>query len=399
MLKKTRVLLAAIMLLVLSPAPVQAESALRVLDSSAEVEFPQRLTFNLSVEGESNITDIRLNYIVRMEGFTTVVSEGYVNFKPARRVAVSWPLEMVRINGLPPGTWVDYWWRVRDESGGELVTPSAQIEFTDQGYPWQELTEGQVTIYWYEGGSSFAQTIMASAQDGLARLSRDTGVTPAKPVRLFIYASPRDLLESMINPQEWTGGVHFARFDVITIGIPLNELEWGKRAVVHELTHLIIGQITFNPYSGLPVWLNEGLAVYNEGEFDPALAQFLTQAIKENSVISVRSLASPFSALSSRAYLSYAESRELVEFLISRYGSDKMFKLLLKFREGTSYDAAFMEVYGFDMDGLNTIWQETLKTPEPTGKVAYRPRFDSSAKSGFVPPLALGIGKYAFSRN
>ena len=33
--------------------------------------------------------------------------------------------------------------------------------------------------------------------------------------------------------------------------------------MTHELTHTSLYQVTFNPYNGLPYWLNEGLAMYH----------------------------------------------------------------------------------------------------------------------------------------
>jgi hypothetical protein len=74
----------------------------------------------------------------------------------------------------------------------------------------------------------------------------------------------------------------------------------------------------------------------------------------------VRSLSSPFSANSDKATLSYAESYSLVDFLITNYGQGKMLELLTTFSEGSSYDGALEKVYGFDMDGLDTLWRDYL---------------------------------------
>ena len=41
-------------------------------------------------------------------------------------------------------------------------------------------------------------------------------------------------------------------YGIIAIGIATNNLTWGKSATIHELTHLVIHQMTHNPYSGLP---------------------------------------------------------------------------------------------------------------------------------------------------
>ncbi len=198
---------------------------------------------------------------------------------------------------------------------------------------------------------------MLVAQQALARLTEDTGAYLKKPVKLFIYASTEDLQGAMIFPQEWTGGVAYPRYGTIAIGIAPNNLSWGKRAVAHELTHLVIHQMTFNPYISLPVWLNEGLAMYTEGALEAGLSVYLGKAVAENSLISVRSLSSPFSAYREESSLSYAQSYSLVEFLISNYGQGKMLGLLNTFGEGSSYDGALKKVYGFDMDGLDTLWR------------------------------------------
>jgi hypothetical protein len=126
------------------------------------------------------------------------------------------------------------------------------------------------------------------------------------------------------------------------------------------LTHLVVRQATFSPYGQLPVWLDEGLAMYNEGELDPDFRSCLDGAILADELISVRSLCSPFSAYSEKACLSYAESYSLVEYLLDNYGQDKMLDLLALLKQGSTYDEALTEVYGFDMDGLDAHWRATL---------------------------------------
>ena len=118
--------------------------------------------------------------------------------------------------------------------------------------------------------------------------------------------------------------------------------------------------MTFNPYSDLPTWLNEGLAMYAEGKLEPELVDILSNAAAKGTLISVRSLSSPFSAYAKESSLAYAQSYSLVKFLINRYGQAKMFKLLSTFKSGSGYDAALTRVYGFDMDGLNTRWQDYI---------------------------------------
>ena len=367
MIKKTGILalVVCLFLVLLSPGLVQARGGLTILDSSAEADFPYGLNFNLSAESDVNITDIRLRYRVDRISYAQVTSEVYIEFVPAATVDVSWTLEMVKIGGLPPGSSVEYWWLVEDAGGEKVETVPVQVQFDDIRYSWDSLTEGRVTMYWYEGDEPFIQELMAAAQQALVRLAEDTGAELEQPVRLYIYASIQDLQGAMIYPREWTGGAAFTRHGTIVIGISPINLYWGERAIAHELAHLVIHQMVLNPYSGLPTWLDEGLAMYAEGSLAPEYTAYLNQAIADDSLISVRSLSSPFSAYAAEAALSYAQSYSLVEFVISNYGQGKMLELLNTFSQGSNYDAALDSVYGFDMDGLNTLWRQYVTGQSP----------------------------------
>ena len=355
------VLVVCVLLVMLSPGLVQASSGPQVLDSSAEADFPGNIYFNLTAESDVQITDIRLHYQVDRMAHAQVTSEVYLEFMPATRVKTQWKWDMRRTGGLPPGSRVRYWWTVTDARGNKTETEPNILEIDDDRYDWQSLTHGKITFYWYEGGEEFAQELMSAAQQALARIAEYTGVEPEKPVNMYVYANSNDLRGSMIFPQEWTGGVAFTRYSTVAIGISPNNIDWGSRAIAHELTHLVIHQITFSPYGDLPVWLDEGLAMNSEGELEPAFAQLLKQAEAEDMLLSVRSIASPFSTDPVKSALSYAQSHSIVEFLVDTYGSGRMFELLHTFKQGSTYDAALIKVYGFDMDSLNDLWRKYLK--------------------------------------
>jgi hypothetical protein len=106
--------------------------------------------------------------------------------------------------------------------------------------------------------------------------------------------------------------------------------------------------------------------MHAEGELDPYMEEWLEKAIANNKLISVRSLSSPFSAIPEVAFISYAESQSLVHFLIKNYGKEKIFQLLMIFKEGARCDQALMQVYGFDQDGLEQLWRQSLPDPKQT---------------------------------
>ncbi len=364
MMKKIAFIGLVVLLLgLLVPVGVSADGTLAVLESSFVINFPASVTFNMTAGSDTNITDIRLHYMVDRLTHARIVSEIPLVITPATRVTTQWVWDMRMSGGLPPGSSIDYWWTISDAGGGELETVPATVHFEDNRYTWRGITEGSITLYWYQGEDAFADELMNAALEALSRLSDNTGAELEDPVRLFIYASSADLRGSMIFPQEWTGGVAFTQYGIITIGITPDSsgLDWGRQAIAHELTHLVVNQVTFNPYNSLPTWLDEGLAMVSEGELEPAFMSAISIAIRDDTLISVRSLASPFSAKTELSILSYAESYEVVTYLINEFGRDKMLALLNTFEQGSGYDEALLKVYGFDMDGLNAEWMASLE--------------------------------------
>ncbi len=274
---------------------------------------------------------------------------------------------MRQTGGLPPGSSLNYWLKVNDSSGAVTQTTPQQLSFDDNRYNWHTLTQGMVTLYWYNGDNSFAQELMNASQQALGRLSQNTGVELKSSVKMFIYASANDLQGAMIYAQEWTGGVAFTEYGTVAIGIgtSASDIAWGEGAIAHELTHLVVHQVVFNPYIDIPPWLDEGLAMYAEGPLDTQFTVPLAQAEANHTLISIRSLCSPFSAYPDQATLAYGESYEIVSYLIDKYGREKMFDLLNTFSQGSSYDGALEAVYGFNIAGLNTQWQAAAATAAP----------------------------------
>jgi len=375
---KRIILITSALFLLFSPSAVAAVDGIVVIDMDVDIDFPNQAVFTIEAESYVDIVDVRLYYQVDRMNYAEVVSEGWADFTPASMVEANWvwdmtPASMVEANwvwdmrnaGLPPGAEVIYWWMIEDADGNRFETSPDIMNFHDDRYLWQSLTStapqgNEMSLFWYEGSASFAQELMDTCEEGLARLTQDIGTCPERPINIYIYASDNDLKGAMIFSQEWTGGVAFTAFSTIAIGIPPSELDWGKRALVHELTHLVVHQATFSPYGQLPLWLDEGLAMYNEGELDPVLRSYLEEAISKDELISVRSLCSPFSAYSEKASLSYAQSYSLVEYLLDNSGQDSMLDLLTIFKQGSTYDEALTEVYDFDIDGLDARWRATL---------------------------------------
>ena len=92
----------------------------------------------------------------------------------------------------------------------------------------------------------------------------------------------------------------------------------------------------------------------------PTRKPSLTRLFRDDTVLTVRSLNGGFSELSDKANLSYSQSQSIVSFLIETYGQEKMTELLTALRDAKPIDDALLEVYGFDTDGLEDAWRQSV---------------------------------------
>jgi len=359
MIRKTVTAL-VLLLILLIPARVSADSDINLVDSSTKIDFPNLLTFNIKAESSAPITRIRLRYEVDKMTYAPSFAEAWPEFQPGKSVSSSWSWDM-RKGSLPPGAKITYWWVIENSAGNRFVSSKESLQFDDTRYKWQQVSENMITIFWYQGSNSFANQLLKAAVDARTRLEGDTGAVLDKPVSIYIYATYQDLRGSIVAPEEWTGGVAYAGFNIISIGISTNNLDWGKGAVAHELGHLITHQVTTSPYAAsLPPWLDEGLAMHAEGPQSDSDKEALRKAINDGTIATLKSLSSPFSADPQEAFYDYAVSQSVIEYMTSSFDKDKVNNLLVQLNNGNTMDDALMKVYGFDLDGLDKAWMNWL---------------------------------------
>ena len=347
-------------LVIPTPKAVSAAPGVDVIDDQPILNFPESITFRATLESSAPITSVMLEYGTDQLTCGTVVAKAFPQFTPGATVNAEWTWEMRQSGSLPPGATLWWRWRYSDGNGAEAVSEKKTLTWLDSTHDWQNVSSGPINIHWYSGDQAFAEDLLNAALTGLARLQNDAGLQPEKPIHLYIYANTDDMKDAILYEPTWTGGMAYSDHDIVIIGISQRDLEWGRTTIAHELTHVLVGHLTFSCLGGVPTWLNEGLAVYSEGELNSASQSQLDEAVRSDQLLSVRSLSGGFSEVPSRAYLSYSQSYSIVKFLIETYGQDRMNSLLIALRDGATVDDALLQVYGFNIDGLENAWRDSI---------------------------------------
>ena len=330
-----------------------------VVQNEAALDFPNAITFHGRFRSDSQITDVTLEYGTTELTCGTVVAKARPDFTPGGDVRVQWTWDMRQSGSLPPGATIWWQWVVEDASG-VTRTPRETVTWLDDKYDWKTISGGNANLHWYSGSQSFGQQLHDAATGALARMEADAGLKADAPVDLYIYGDFTDMRDAILYEPGWTGGIAYPEYNSVIIGIAPDDLAWGRSTIAHELTHVLVGHLTFSCLTSVPTWVKEGLAVYSEGKLDASSAAQLQAAIDEDTLLSVRSLSGGFSEVPGRAYLSYSESYSLVKFLVETYGRDKMTGLLLQLKDGVPIDDALTAVYGFDVGGLEDAWRAAI---------------------------------------
>jgi hypothetical protein len=293
---------------------------------------------------------------------------------------------MRQSGSLPPGATIWYRWRATDSTGAEQVSTEQRFTWLDDQHRWQTITRGMLNLHWYEGNRSFAQELLDSAYESTERLGRDTGVTPQRQINIYIYADSASMRDAVLYEQSWTGGLAFSDYALTIMGVGQDELDWGRRVLAHELTHVLVGDRAFSCIGSIPTWLNEGIAVYGEGGPEIYSLSQLTAAIEADTIFSLRSLSGSFSTDPQLVDLSYTQSYSVVRFLIAEYGREKILDVFDRLAQGEQIEPVLNDVYGFGVDGLEDRWRDAIGAkPRQNAGIAPTPTIQPTAIPTIIP--------------
>ena len=343
----------------LSPSTLSAQ-ALAVTDEGVEIRFPDDIEFRVSAHSDQPIEKVRLHYTVLPDGTT---ASGVPEFEPATSVSTSFTLasnEPPRIY-LPPGTRIEYHWEVQDAVGNTATTPETSIVYEDLRFEWSTLEADGVIVRYYSGSEDDAQAMLDVAGEAIAEMSDLLDATIEFPVNVRIYASSDDMRPALQRRSETyesqitTAGVRVSSDTVLVLG------NVSFTTLRHELAHVVTAVAGEGPFGDLPAWLDEGTAVFAQGDPE-GFGDAVQRAIDRGNVFSVRSITS-YPGDPDKVGLFYGQSWSLVSYLVDTYGEEKFARLFAEIKTGNTTDAALEAVYGFDQGGLDAEWRASVGLP------------------------------------
>jgi hypothetical protein len=178
-----------------------------------------------------------------------------------------------------------------------------------------------------------------------------------KTCKVYLFASRKNYADMSRQPG-WTGGAAYVRERMIITFI--NQGDFFNTILPHEMTHLIFRE--FVGYrTGLPLWLDEGIACLQEKKNRRQYLRVARVLVKSHVFIPLDKLTEIRQEGLLMPEVFYAESASVVQFLLQRYGQEKFVDYCRRLRDNKDWKRALLEVYAVkSLSEMNVQWKEFL---------------------------------------
>jgi hypothetical protein len=348
-------------------APRTASADIEVRSSVASNIFPDGAQFQVFTASNSDITNVRFRYRVLPDG---AVSFARTQCNTGAAVSCTAVVGGGEAN-LVPGAEIQYVWEIQDAAGARHETPQQSFVYDDKRFQWESVSEGNVIVYYYFGDAQSNQAALRTGRETLDRYTALTGTRIDFPVKIWVYATTRDLQAAAGNRQVPNGHT-LGQVGSSDAAIVSRETDF-LNIIRHELVHVVVRRATRSDdqiagnYTRfeVPPWVNEGLATFAQTRLLPSEEQMLALAIRQNRVLPLTTLST---ALRGAEFsLAYAQSGAIVGFLLNTYGQEKFAQYIAAFKTETE-NGALQKVYGIDQLGLENAWRRSIGLPEVTAQ-------------------------------
>ncbi len=370
----------------LEPAAVHADEL--------KTTFAESLDFRLEARPANRVTGAILRYRV---GDDAAIQRRQPTVAQTSDRAVLELHETVARGQIAPASEIRWWWTLTLADGTSAVTTPRTVRYLDQHFDWRSTTTDDISVWTYGPDDDLAPRVAKAAAAGLDRAAELTGDHPDRAINIVTYRTRPDMLPALVARGEAyeqrlaTLGARVASDIVILLA------EKGYRDIdavlAHELSHTVLHLGFEEAYLNAPLWLDEGLAMYSEGDLSTSDRRILDDAIRSNELMSLRSLTS-FPGRAELVPLAYAESQDIVSFLLTRDGLVVFRSFLDDLGSGQmTVDEALTAHYTIDQLGLYQEYRAARALPpaqpakpEPAGSAS---RDDSTGLECLAGAIAL----------
>lgn len=192
-------------------------------------------------------------------------------------------------------------------------------------------------------------------EEAYIKVGGDLGLYPDDRIEALLYS--RERFRDITRSPAWAGALFDGRIKIPAGGVTgkTRELE---AVIFHEYTHAVVHRLS---RGRAPVWLNEGLAQYEEGKDTLEYARVLKE-LAATGRLKLRSFEGPFVGMrAEEAQVAYLVSLSATEYIIREFGAFSARRVLEGLGQGMELESAVKNALYLSYDELERSWLNALQ--------------------------------------
>jgi Tol biopolymer transport system component len=246
--------------------------------------------------------------------------------------------------------------------GQEVYFGKNKVQY--KNFEWYYIQTEHYDIYYYGLGSDLAEFAAQTLEEATPPLEKILNYEVKKRIPVILYNSPSEFQQTNVVSElieENVGG--FTEVFKNRVVVPFNgSYEDFRHVLTHELTHAftfdmlygnLIGNILTAEFLQVPLWFAEGFAEYfSRGGWDIEADMILRDATVNGYLIPLEYAG---------GYLVYKEGQSAIQYIVNKYGEEKISEILHKGKSMRSFDRSLKSAIGLNQKDLSEEWMKELK--------------------------------------
>lgn len=251
---------------------------------------------------------------------------------------------------------------------------STSVYAQDRGELRERKSMHFIVYYDQKVDRSFIDKLINKSEEAYRQIAKDLNFFRDEPwvfdrrAKIFVYKDRQEYLDKTKMPAWSYGAANVRQKEVYTF-----DGAWKvfKYTLVHELTHLIFQEFIGDDGS-IPLWLNEGAAMYMEHKGHRGQLVTRVKKLTKNEYIPMKELlnirfsdiehvSNPNGELQGNGYVGvfYLESFSVINFLIKKYGRFRFSMFCREISKGKKPEEALFKSYNSlrDYEKLEEQWR------------------------------------------
>jgi len=261
---------------------------------------------------------------------------------------------------------------------------------------WEKLETSHFDLFYQQNDRLLVDYIMEKAEEDYLRIVDDIGIDPS--IKTKIYLAPDKDIYMKLHPKgqmthEWSIGSFIPPKNLILLLSPKAQKIGHpdlREIMAHELTHFIMFTLCEQKGIDLPLWLHEGLAMYEARQWNWHYGRIMAQTSLSKSFFPLSSISKNFPIEKRLADRAYAQSISAIAYIINKHSLKSLHGIIYNLINGHSVEEAFLNSLEISLYAFEKQWHTYLRR-----RYTWIPLLTSSFTIWFfITILALGIYFY-----